>query len=333
MSNDDERDFAEEAFNRALTEHDEAPPDRFQVYGHMLPGIAARFPVEDDHGAVLALEEALFPAEGELRESAISGPCDMAADLVANDDGEIDGYRIIIHPSGNVNAPWIAGHIEYVRDRETLPEPDEEGGVYDVAAIIRDAVATANELLNWYEHGVSPSSEPVTEIGCCGNWLPYPSPGSDTRCPSCGTVFFTSPEPVWVLIYDHRNGTDFGLYDSRDLAHATLAAIARQWWPDLDHEAWELPESPDGLPDDEVIGKYFDAMDEESWNIEPRTVQKTSSPDDRARRAGLVNPPPMPDGWRAWTSPNGVQHAVPPVGPCATCGRGRHENDQEEVLS
>lgn len=29
----------------------------------------------------------------------------------------------------------------------------------------------------------------------------------------------------------------------------------------------------------------------------------------------------LPEGWRTWNSPNGVSHAVPPTGPCATCGQ------------
>jgi hypothetical protein len=37
----------------------------------------------------------------------------------------------------------------------------------------------------------------------------------------------------------------------------------------------------------------------------------------------------LPDGWREWASRAGVTHAIPPTGPCATCGRGRHDNDQE----
>jgi len=25
--------------------------------------------------------------------------------------------------------------------------------------------------------------------------------------------------------------------------------------------------------------------------------------------------------WKTWVSPNGVEHIVPPTGPCATCGK------------
>jgi hypothetical protein len=30
----------------------------------------------------------------------------------------------------------------------------------------------------------------------------------------------------------------------------------------------------------------------------------------------------MRDGWTTFTTVNGVRHAVPPTGPCATCGKG-----------
>lgn len=41
-----------------------------------------------------------------------------------------------------------------------------------------------------------------------------------------------------------------------------------------------------------------------------------------------TSPPVLPVGWRAWRSPEGVTHAVPPTGPCATCGRGRHDAEK-----
>jgi len=29
--------------------------------------------------------------------------------------------------------------------------------------------------------------------------------------------------------------------------------------------------------------------------------------------------------WTIWVSPNGIEHIVPPVGPCATCGKSHKE--------
>jgi hypothetical protein len=49
----------------------------------------------------------------------------------------------------------------------------------------------------------------------------------------------------------------------------------------------------------------------------------------RCGGCGTVFVTALPPGWREWTSPAGVTHAIPPAGPCATCGQGRHDNDQE----
>lgn len=76
--------------------------------------------------------------------------------------------------------------------------------------------------------GFHTETEPITEFECCGQWLPYPEPGQEIRCPGCGDRFISA----------------------------------------------------------------------------------------------------LPPGWREWTSPQGISHAVPPSGPCATCGR-YHDNDQE----
>lgn len=34
-----------------------------------------------------------------------------------------------------------------------------------------------------------------TEILCCGVWLPYPTPGHESFCPLCRSVFFVSDDP------------------------------------------------------------------------------------------------------------------------------------------
>lgn len=39
----------------------------------------------------------------------------------------------------------------------------------------------------------------------------------------------------------------------------------------------------------------------------------------------------LPRGWTIWTSLNEVDHIVPPSGPCATCGKGRHQEDKTDT--
>jgi hypothetical protein len=71
----------------------------------------------------------------------------LAVELLADADGELDGYRILIHPTSDPADPWIASNIERVSDREPLDQPTGSGGIYDTAEIIRDAVKIANDPL------------------------------------------------------------------------------------------------------------------------------------------------------------------------------------------
>lgn len=41
---------------------------------------------------------------------------------------------------------------------------------------------------------------------------------------------------------------------------------------------------------------------------------------DHPERIKVITMIGFPSGWHEYLSPNGVSHAVPPTGPCATCG-------------
>jgi hypothetical protein len=136
------------AENRGQDMTSNDPVTRFVLDESGLAGLAENYPVDDDHSALLMLETAII-GNGESSPPLITGPCELAIDLLANSSGEIDGYRVIIRPDDSDDAPWLASHICRVSYLEPLPEPDENGGLYDTAEIVRDAVQTANELLEW----------------------------------------------------------------------------------------------------------------------------------------------------------------------------------------
>ena len=124
--------------------------ERFGLDESRLADVAGRYPVTDDHSAFLALETAIRGRDGDPATAVITGgPCDLAVELLANEYGELDGYRLLIHPAANLTDPWIASNTESVTGRDRLAEPDEDGGIYNTAQIIRDAVTLANELLAW----------------------------------------------------------------------------------------------------------------------------------------------------------------------------------------
>jgi hypothetical protein len=234
------------------------------------PELGDRFPVVTDHD-VLMLLEAVLP--GTSDSPLIDGPCEMAIDLLADEDGLIDGWRVIIRPDEeHTDAPWLSSHINRVSYLEPLPEPTENDGRYDPAAIIRDAVALANELLDWYER-----------------------------------TALTGPELAALreLLAYNRDKEQADWQEQDDDT-------------DLDTQAFGsvllLDQAVRRLQGIECCGRRLP---------HPRPGQET-----RCGGCGSVYTTVLEPGWREWISPADVSHIIPPTGPCATCGRGRHD-DQE----
>jgi hypothetical protein len=134
------------------------PAGRFWIDEGALAELAELCPVYDDQDAAGVLTTAMLGSDGDQAHAVIRGGCEIAADLLADhaEHGEVDGWRIIIHPSSDLDAPWIASHIFRVSDLDRMQaspdEPyDDREGSYDTAEIIRETVRTANEMLKWSE--------------------------------------------------------------------------------------------------------------------------------------------------------------------------------------
>jgi hypothetical protein len=105
-------------------------------------GFAERFPVEDDHSAMLAIDQAIA-GDDDIVITGPEGPSpgtdtevtEMAVDLLADGDGKIDGFRILVRLPGGLF--WRASEIQRV-----------PWGGQDTLAVLRVAVAAANGLLD-----------------------------------------------------------------------------------------------------------------------------------------------------------------------------------------
>ena len=111
-----------------------------------LADAAGRYEIETDHDALLALE-AVILGDGD-GGPMLAGPCEVAIDLLADADGELDGYRIILHPDAGEATPWLASSIQRVSYHRS------DGR--DTAGIIRDLVRVANSLLAWHHGSICP---------------------------------------------------------------------------------------------------------------------------------------------------------------------------------
>ena len=65
---------------------------------------------------------------------------------------------------------------------------------------------------------------------------------------------------VWVLIIDHKHGTDASVHVSRPAANKALFDYCNEWWP---HEF-----EGSKPPDDELVSEYWDHMSNrgEEWH-------------------------------------------------------------------
>lgn len=153
--------------------------NQFGVDEPRLADLAARYPVEDDRSAFLALQAAIQGDDDDPAAVITGGPCDLAVELLADADGQTSGYRLLVHPAADLAAPWIASNVEEVIDRDMLAEPTEDGGTYDTAQIVRDAAITANGLLTWDAAAVAGIPLPVTGNGPAA--VPAPLAGVRTR--------------------------------------------------------------------------------------------------------------------------------------------------------
>jgi hypothetical protein len=115
--------------------------NQFTLDESRLALVAGRYEIGTDHDALLALE-AVILGDGD-GGPLLAGPCEIAVDLLADQDGELDGYRVILHPDAGEAAPWLASGIQ----RVSYHRDDGRG----TAEIIRDFARVANSLLAWHQ--------------------------------------------------------------------------------------------------------------------------------------------------------------------------------------
>ena len=87
-----------------------------------------------------------------------------------------------------------------------------------------------------------------------------------------------SPVRVWVVEYAHKHGTDFSAHATAAEARQVVAWIARQFWADIAAIRDELPATPEGLSDEEMVQMYFDACaPQESYEVHGLDVEPLST--------------------------------------------------------
>lgn len=63
---------------------------------------------------------------------------------------------------------------------------------------------------------------------------------------------------IHVAIITHRHGTNLYADRTEEGLRAQVAKYCREWWDEVDEP---VPVAPDGLGDDDVVARYFDAVE------------------------------------------------------------------------
>ncbi len=74
-------------------------------------------------------------------------------------------------------------------------------------------------------------------------------------------------ENVWVLVIDHRHGTDSSVHRTEGGAREALHSYVVQFWDEVVGRhglADKMPEDPS-----EAIDAYFEAMEDEGYTLGP----------------------------------------------------------------
>lgn len=219
-------------------------PDRFTLIEREAPAwIAANgypdsySPAKDDDEGDVTFEI----VNDALDAGIITDTLDSDGDGLAFEyvpDGDGGGYRWILHHDKAANFVTCS----------RLYQMSQIGDGYDskgddaTMAVLREAVREGNALARRLAEYVAA--------------LPL-----EVRAPELSEV--------WAAHLSHRHGDDFTVHTTYESARGWIVDYAREWWREMDHEAYGLPESCDGLSDDEVVEHYFEHNDDESWNLDP----------------------------------------------------------------
>lgn len=129
-------------------------PAGFTLDESRLADLADQYEIETDHDALLALETAI---QGDHNGGPLlTGPCEIAVELLANGDGEPDGYRLLLRPDPDPAAPWLAGDVQLAAD--------QRGNGLDTAEIIREFARAASSLLAWHRRREQGTARPADGI-------------------------------------------------------------------------------------------------------------------------------------------------------------------------
>jgi hypothetical protein len=121
------------------------PPPQFELDMPRTLALDADYCTENDWDAVTGITTAVLGTDGMTPLVTAPDGYTLAADLLADEDGEPDGYRILV--AAGPDAPWLASRdIKRAADFRVTADANE---LVSTSAVITDAVAAANGMLAW----------------------------------------------------------------------------------------------------------------------------------------------------------------------------------------
>lgn len=167
---------------------------------------------------------------------------------------------------------------------------------FSAAAAAGDLSAPPAPALGSDEHGLTVLHDPVADAHFAMNvedrsaradrWTVTPYGNLVDISGVAGTPVNRAPVRLHMASISHRHGLNFYVDTTAGGLQAQIAEYCEEWWEEARQEDEDMPETTQGMTDDEIVNAYFCAMTDEYIDRSSDDVQLPQATAERLRTGG-----------------------------------------------